>query len=82
MWTLGAFRPNAQLFELFGNWFYRHPEMSSFRPSATKTLEEPSAWEAALMSMSEVHKCHVKLSGAALPNKHSVCELTGGCCRG
>ena len=63
MWTLGAFRPNVQLFELLSTWFYRHPSMSNYRASLTKDLEEPSLWSSIATAASEIHSCQVKLSG-------------------
>jgi hypothetical protein len=71
-WTIGALRPSAQLFDLFSAWFYRHPGLSKFRQSMTKSLEEPSAWDSIAASTVEIHSCHVKLAGdvPAAPNVH------------
>jgi hypothetical protein len=63
MWTLGAFRPNARLFELLSVWFYRHPNLSAFRLSLTKPVQQPSAWSSAAASSVESHKCDVMLAG-------------------
>ena len=82
MWTLGAFRPNAQLFALLSTWFYRHPGMSSFRPSLSKALEEPSELSASFLS--EVNTCRVRLSGdmpTLLDSPSKFIFLTVGCCR-
>jgi len=82
MWTIGAFRPNAQLFALLSAWFYRHPGLSSFRPSISKALEEPSALSSAFTR--EVDTCNVRLSGDTMTLVHprSPCLLlTVGCCR-
>lgn len=67
MWTIGAFRPRAQLFTLLSTWFYSHPKMSDFRPFINKTLEEPPALSFAGNSIDEVHKCRVRLSGNVTP---------------
>jgi hypothetical protein len=69
MWTIGAFRPRAQLLSLLSTWFYSHPKLSSFRPFINKTLESPSELQFSGTSMSS-NKCNVRLSGDSIPYEH------------
>jgi hypothetical protein len=75
MWTIGAFRPRAQLFSLLSTWFYSHPKMDGFRPFINKTLETPSLYSSGTSMI--VNTCNVRLSGDTIPTPMNTlnCEF-------